>query len=172
MKIWRYYSTLLRRFLNVGASLQEGKKPPEAEMQLLYDWICEDGPPNWGMYNERSTDGLSTIEDNRAWYLFFLNALLIVAGVRPNLVWENGDVKMQFTEEGLFNGLVALLAFAVSRSHGLATCTACGMPYLPRKQPSKGKRNYCPSCGRHAAMRDASREYRRRKKQQRTTATS
>jgi hypothetical protein len=73
--------------------------------------------------------------------------------------------------------LIAIqLLLAIIRSEGLASCSSCGMPYLSDRPPLAGKvvgpqvakRNYCRHC-REARMpgRDASREYRARKRRDR-----
>ena len=65
----------------------------------------------------------------------------------------------------LYGTLAYQLMIAVARTDGLATCCACGKSYIiTGRRPNPDRRNYCHSCGKAAADRDAARDYRRRKK--------
>ncbi len=55
--------------------------------------------------------------------------------------------------------IAAQVAFAANCSADLRVCSGCGTFYFPTRPPSTGERSYCPTCGRRAAMRDASRRY-------------
>jgi hypothetical protein len=35
---------------------------------------------------------------------------------------------------------------AVARSDGLATCSACGALFAPRRRPNPNRRRFCPEC--------------------------
>jgi hypothetical protein len=65
--------------------------------------------------------------------------------------------------DGLFGAIGVALLLAVTRTDGLAVCSACALPYVPDRGPRAGQRNYCSSC-RDAGVphRDASREWSRR----------
>lgn len=82
-------------------------------------------------------------------------------GVRPSFQWA-GSPRVVLLSGNLFGAVAAHLMFAIAKTQGLAICSACGMPFIPSRQPTPGRRSYCPSCGRQAAVRDASRAYRRR----------
>ena len=65
----------------------------------------------------------------------------------------------------LYGTLAYQLMIAVAQTDGLATCCACGKSYIiTGRRPNPDRRNYCHSCGKAAADRDAARDYRRRKK--------
>jgi len=83
---------------------------------------------------------------------------------RLTLRWDEGSSpKVELHSGNLFDALATQLMLAVGRSSGLAHCSGCGALYFPARQPRVGGRNYCTDCGRRAAMRDASRDHRRRK---------
>lgn len=86
---------------------------------------------------------------------------LDMGGVRPAFQWA-GSPRVALLSRNLFGALAANLIFAIARTQGLAMCTACGTPFIPSRRPVPGRRSYCPSCGRQAATRDASRAYRQR----------
>jgi hypothetical protein len=57
----------------------------------------------------------------------------------------------------LFGALAVQLLFAVSRTDGLAVCSACGSPYCPPRKPRIDQRHYCSGYRRRGAWRDAQR---------------
>jgi predicted RNA-binding Zn-ribbon protein involved in translation (DUF1610 family) len=58
--------------------------------------------------------------------------------------------------------MVIELIIAIADKDGFAVCSSCHRAYIPQRRPDPTRRNYCPACGRLAAMRDASRDYRER----------
>ncbi len=50
------------------------------------------------------------------------------------------------------------------KTQGTSTCCACGVVFQPKRPPAAGRSSYCPSCGKKAALRDAARRYRAKKK--------
>lgn len=84
------------------------------------------------------------------------------SGVRMGLVFQ--DARADFLGAGvsLFGALTVQLMSAATGS-ALAICSACGDFFVPRRRtPAFGKRRYCRSCGRTAALRDAKADYRAR----------
>lgn len=71
----------------------------------------------------------------------------------------------------MFGALAVQLLFSVFRSDGLAICSACGSPFIPKRRPNSTRRVYCPDCSKgRRDQRDASRAYRDRKKMAETLA--
>jgi transposase-like protein len=62
----------------------------------------------------------------------------------------------------LFAALALQLVYAVSSAVLRYKCTACGKLYSRRRKPTYGRFDFCPKCGRRAAVRMA--ERRRREK--------
>lgn len=63
-----------------------------------------------------------------------------------------------------FGQLALQLALTLSRASDLAICSGCDVPYVATRQPSPGRRHYCPRCradGRVAA-RNRQRDHRAR----------
>jgi transposase-like protein len=67
--------------------------------------------------------------------------------------------------EGLYAAITAQLLFAVCRVDGFAVCVSCGSSFIPRRRTRRSQRCYCESCRKKskAPIRDAMRDYRRRK---------
>jgi hypothetical protein len=63
----------------------------------------------------------------------------------------------------LFGVLATQLMFAASTTEGAAVCSACGLPFFPKRRPKAGQRRFCdrPLCGRKAANRHAARDFRK-----------
>jgi hypothetical protein len=71
-------------------------------------------------------------------------------------------LKLVFGGAGLFGALGVQLLLAVARTKGFTFCSACGLPFTPKRRPRADERHYHPTC-REAALRDAARAYRQRK---------
>ena len=92
---------------------------------------------------------------------FFLSALinewLAWAKAQPTIEWiaEQPRISLSPTLPAL---LATGLMMAVTRTEGLAVCSACGDPYLRvGRQIKRGQQNYCPECRLKAGWRSAAR---------------
>ena len=95
----------------------------------------------------------------------FIEGWMDVADTRLQYRWGPGGAEVFIGTQGLFGALVVDLALAVGGSHGFAFCSSCSLPYVPRRQPSRGRRNYCIPCRReNIPLRDAKRDQRRRER--------
>ncbi len=94
-----------------------------------------------------------------------VNDWLTFANARLVFDWNSEQAPAIYLGHGLFGNLAVQLMSAVSRTEGLALCSACGTPYLPPRQPRAGERHYCQECRKMGApQRDASRQYRQRRR--------
>ncbi len=74
---------------------------------------------------------------------------------------------------GTLRGVLAVqLAAAVLSRQGMYLCAGCGHPFTPpagHRRPARGRRAWCPDCGRHAQWREYQRRrYESAKAEQRT----
>lgn len=53
----------------------------------------------------------------------------------------------------IFAALAMQLVSAVSGGVGLATCSSCGVFFVPKRTPAANRRQFCPQCGQRAAWR-------------------
>lgn len=157
--LWRKFSRQARAMLNIGARLREGKPGVEEDWKLFDRWeYTELGESVWKW----------RLPPQRAFLSREINTWLLLGDVGVGLTLRKDDYSfsLQYHPQlGLFGALACQLALAITRAEGLAICSACGRAYAPPRKPNPDLRNYCRSCGRRAAMRDASRDYRRRIKQ-------
>lgn len=108
------------------------------------------------------------IEEARFSLMSYIGKLVRDAGLYPRLYWNQNTSQWQiefstYTLTNLFAVLVLQLMVMIADKEGLAICCACHKTYLPERQPSVGRRNYCPRCRADGVpFRDSKREQRRR----------
>ena len=112
-----------------------------------------------GQYDPRKAEGGLTIETERA------NHWLDSAGVKPRLfIASSSRQHVALGGNGVLGVIAVQVLYAVCRTHGLETCTACGEPYLAKRRPAFRRRRYCPKCvSGGAPARDATRDYAQRR---------
>jgi hypothetical protein len=99
---------------------------------------------------------------------WLVDGCLRVADVRVALGWPRSGPRPFLEARSPFAAVVLDLTLAVCRSNGFALCFSCGEPYLPRRRPSIGRRNYCPTCAEKGVpLRDAKRAQREREAERR-----
>jgi hypothetical protein len=91
----------------------------------------------------------------------------VVCGDTATGEWPSGLQVRIATRGGLFGVLAVQLLLATTLTELLFTCAACGTIFnaAPAERPRRGERAFCSKCGRKAAMRFASQDYRDRKKE-------
>jgi hypothetical protein len=94
--------------------------------------------------------------------------LVAEAHLQPRLYWDNKREQWQidFDSEGRSNLLAIIviqLMVEVARNDGYAICSDCKRTYIPKRQPSPGRKNYCDrkEC-KQAAWRNSKRSLRRK----------
>jgi hypothetical protein len=70
--------------------------------------------------------------------------------------------RIEIATDCLFAGLTWQLLSCACASGALCICSECGATYSPKRQPRLSTKNYCPKCGRRAAVRNAVRAHRLR----------
>jgi hypothetical protein len=159
---WFVYARAARAMLNLAAALHGGALGRQEDWADAFESVPRDEdvhPPD----PAAMTRGPLTLIGLRHLLADLVNEWLLLGDVRPRLLWEEG-VGITFDAD-TFGALAVQLTQAVSRTNGLAICSSCGLPYMRtgRKAPA-GRRNYCPDCGLGAALRDAQRAHRQRKR--------
>lgn len=158
---WRNLAALAKKLLNIAANLYSGKAGSPADWRSLIRGWPDLGLASLGIDN--------AIEREKMTLAGLINEWLSWGNVRPRLHWNDLKARVAFGGEGLFGALAVQLLLVVSRIDGLAICSACSLPYMPSRRPSSARRNYCQACGRKAAARHATEDYRRRLRKDRGT---
>ena len=129
-------------------------------LRLRFNWSAgiDDEAVKAARHIERSTrQFMSLLEGKRR-----LTKRLPSATVRRT----PSSARVFFEAPGLFGILAFQMLLAMSRIRQIALCTECGFPYVPSRSVFSGKRNFCPKCGRSAAMRSARKAYLDRQRHQ------
>lgn len=176
LSAWRHYSRLAQGILDIASRLHQGESVDDEDLwkQAGIEFMGYDDADK----RTRRIFQQFTISVE-------VNGWLELAGVRPFFSWGEGEeatVALGTTTLGfstamqkewlpklshlhgttLFGALGIQILMAVSRKEGFAICSACGMPYAPKRRPNPKRRRYCHRCGLPAAWRNAQQERRAR----------
>jgi hypothetical protein len=78
-----------------------------------------------------------------------------------------GNFQVRPSASRLHGVLITQIAHVIARSDQTAVCASCRHPFPPERPITRGSRQYCPGCRKKKRpQRDASRDYRRRGRQQ------
>lgn len=154
LSAWRNAALKFRAVMRLAASQHQGSKG------AADDWQAAFGVELPKPRSKRAT-----------FIAAYVTSQLVYGQVMPLVTWKPGGFAVEFHALGLpnaFGHLTLQLAVAIARTEGLAVCSSCGVTYAPTKRkPAAGRRSYCPACFRDGApQRDASADYRRRKRKQ------
>lgn len=150
---WQEYARKIRAVLNVAAQIRKG------EVGRREDWLV------LGMDDEQQP---KEIRASEILIEKIANTLLDLVNVRPRLQMNPAGITISHPANSSLFGVIAIqVAQHVAGTNGPLLCSACGELYellVIDRRPRAGERNYCFECRGTAARRDASRDYRRRKK--------
>jgi hypothetical protein len=158
---WRFWARKFSAALAIASSMAQGTYGDGARWKEIFgdsygppsrDYRCPfEGVTEEDVFCEVRGKFYSQLED---W--------LTLGDVSLRLDYEGKG--LVFATETLFSGLVLQLVSAVCGSSGFAVCSSCGNLYSPARQPNTSTRHYCGHCGRRAAVRDAVRDLRNRRR--------
>ena len=97
---------------------------------------------------------------NRRQFDAAVNGLIVGAQVRPRYFSTDDGFNFDFTGDTVLARLVIELVRRVTKTSRLRACAKCGEPFVVGT-----RRKYCADCGAKAARADASRNYRKRKRE-------
>ena len=159
-KDWLKWVASARGLLSAAASLHAGVLPSLEDWTRIAAGLSpgEDGGTFHQYVQEHGLAEARLMLGDCLWFW------LRMSDVRPKFAWD--PEPQFFLDSGTFGQLGIQLMQAVSHAHGLAICSGCGNPYMRKgRKPQAGRRNYCPDCGITAALRDAQRERRAKKRE-------
>jgi hypothetical protein len=173
VEVWKQFAREARSILTLAARLQLAKSGEKIKwlpvglsgFQRVYEEID-------GQIVRRAPDpesgGIMEAVAGRERLADEVNGWLSLANIYPVFAWSEEDPKYNTLggkgirlayDHSVFGALTLQLLFAVSRTKGLAFCSNCSRPYIPKRRPVPGRRSYChrEECLR-ARGRDASRD--------------
>jgi hypothetical protein len=157
----RCFAGALESLLSIGAAMAQGKSGHASDWDNACEVITGPDFPPWP--ENPSTQDLRSA---RLYLQTLMRRLIEICRIRPRFWWndETGSWQIDLDSEGSGINLPTLivheLMVAIADKDGFASCSSCHKTYIPGRRPDPTRRNYCPSCGRSAALRDASRAYR------------
>lgn len=163
---WRDYARFARALLNIAAKLHEGELGSDEDWETLHG--DEAGFLGWNHAERRREKNFSDIDYEKSLIVTGVNTYWLGSGgVQPRIYWEASRPTITFEcpkpYGKLFGNLAVQLMMAISQLDSVAICSACGQSYEPKRRPKTNQRRYCPDC-KKVARRDASADYRRRKR--------
>lgn len=163
---WRRFARFARALLNVAGRLYEGEMGRDEDWDTLH--FDEAGFLGVIYATERrKAKKFPDLDFERTLIAGGVNHWLVAGGVQPKVSWRTSRPVITFEcpkpYGKMFANLAIQLMMAVSQADAVAICSACGQSYMPRRRPKTGQRRYCLSC-KGVARRDASADYRRRKR--------
>lgn len=190
--VWRHFARQARGYLAIADRLHGGQIGRQEDWQIVHEWRHwpngrGSGKGLWA-FSDRPTNPSQTIDLGTGklkdphqaytvpWWRQTVDEdwSMVVEGVeetwlsygdvRPSLSLSDGTPRIRLGGGGLFGALAVQLMMNVCRTAGIALCSECGIAYLPKRRPRVGNRHYCQDCGKKPAQRNASREYRRRRR--------
>lgn len=165
LESWRQLADRVQTILNAAEALYRNGSLPGDDWQVVAGLGREPIGFGAGGFADAPATGNEWMLGNA------VSELLEIGDIRPALAWNNGEGwRLSLRTSGglassdLFGALSTQVLYAVARTDGLTTCSACRQAYVPSRRPAEGRRRYCPTCRRSGAdKRDASRVYYRRR---------
>jgi hypothetical protein len=157
---WKDLAVRIRALHRIGVDLNCGK------LGAIDDWKA------LGSQMPVRSKSYTALEEARLLLMSNVRPLVHMAGLQPRLYWEKEAKQWRidfdsFSRTNLLAVLVLQLMIAIAAKDGFAICSGCQRSYPPEKQPSVGRRNYCPACREDGVpYRDSKREQRRRKREE------
>jgi hypothetical protein len=155
---WRVIALWARALLNAVAMLRRKRSISEE------DWAVLTGA---GQIRREHPSEISRLEQWKFVGLS-LSTWLEIISFRPGLRIaqdERAEFVLSISRHD-FSQLLAVVGlemlFQVTRAKRLLTCSNCGVPYIPKRLPTRGEQTYCTACGIRAARRDAATRWRKR----------
>ena len=159
--VWQLLARQARALLDIASAVHQGKVASHEDWSPIFEnpVVCE-----LPAIDETPRRQATSLRDERARVRSVVNEWLYTGGVVPALEWRRETPDVELQSNGLFGALAIQLLMAIGRTEKLFICTSCGVPYVPKRRPARGRRHYCENCGRRAAVRDANAALRRRRR--------
>jgi hypothetical protein len=161
------FAGALESLLKIGASMAQGRPGSWQDWENACAVITDCDFAKWPE-NPSTMD----VDAARLHLTIVVRRLIEICRIRPRFFWnaKTRSWQIDLDTEGLTINLPALLTIelliTIADKDGFALCSSCHRSYIPLRRPDPTRRNYCELCGRTAAMRDASRDFRKRNREE------
>lgn len=165
---WREYAIFAKSLLNIAANLQEGKLGEDKDWNNLHSY----GHLGWSHTKKRKEESYQErlFQFEQKLIADGVNHWLALGNLRPEIKWNDTEIIINFKSASAYGSLFAYLALQlmliIGKQDGLAICSTCGTPYVPKRKPDNKKRRFCLQCRKSGKPQTlASADYRNRKKE-------
>ena len=176
VETWRTRALQARSALAIVSTLDRDEFGPLEDWHRLFPGFASE-PSVWRRVSELPLQPPQLPVHVRAWWRDhdrslewaqmrdFITGWIEEANVRPKLfIAFRGRRSVTLGGSGLLGAVTVQLLYAITRTHGLVTCSACLAPFTPQRRPAPGRRRYCPTCRANGApARDATRAHAQRR---------
>lgn len=165
--LWRRTAEAIKAMLRMGIGLRQGRPMARADWWACFrpvelpgaPYDADNYPLPWEFFiGARDFD----LRLQRAAFQRLVDDWVTALKIRPWLSWGREDdpsPHLVLTQGSLLESVLAHTLFAITGTHTLETCSACGRLFKPKRRPRGEERRYCEDCGHPAAVRDAQRDY-------------
>jgi len=173
---WREYQAVLARVLSLAANLLSGADITDPPWSGVLGGFGIQPIYLMGDLTRRNGEKVSWSERTRTQRRQLAAGVVVQCGariaelflLRPAFTFAATSARFGFyfasgAGASLGGSLAVQFIHAVSAG-GFAICSGCRQPFVPKRQPSQGRRCYCAAkaCRVNAALRDAQRDWRQR----------
>jgi hypothetical protein len=165
---WRALAHHFKTLVTIAARVHSGSRVSPSEWaELGGASFVEVGPDRLILQLSQAESLTPSFNEPRSCISSLLTVWLRRSNIKLSFTWSTKVERpiIQLAPNSLVGALVLAVAFAVARTDGLAMCSECGTPFVPKRRPARGREAFCPSCGVKAARRAAQRRYRERRRE-------
>jgi hypothetical protein len=142
LRAWHHYAARARALLDLATAVADGRDGDRKAWQVLGSRSMVGG-------KAAPLPKPGDREYQKQYLAFEIRTWLLQSSVVPAITWEGKTPVLRLRAVGLIGVIGIALMSAVLGSGSTAICSACGIPYSPKRKPSLGKNHYCQKCGRN-----------------------
>lgn len=160
---WFYYSKFIGAIVSIANCLEKGQIGHEKDWKIAIEELkrkaYRGSDPKYILNIPRN------ILHQRQYLSLLVNYLFEITDVHPMFLWNKDKKKYEISlnkwdnSSNLLSVISVQLALVISGSTAVESCASCGDLFILRKYQSPHRNCYCPTCGRHGAMRKASKDH-------------
>jgi hypothetical protein len=146
---WRHYASRAGALLRLASEIDANRCGALDDWNVLGTW-------SFGRWHSAPRPKQGIPEDpnwRKALVASEVSHWLVQCWLRPAIEWDEPNPTFRLRTDTLIGVIGVSLMTAILRRGGLATCSACGSPYVPKRKPASGRNQFCSSCGKTGAKR-------------------